>query len=240
MTKQSTTQFQYLVSLRKLFAFLAIFSVLCLSGCGDAKYDSRDPDSLARMTRGMSAKDEAQFLIDFQLVAYLHDGRPGVVGDGSYVLNGLTVEDIRKEARLAPGYIKDKNSKFIAKVLATMDDQGVDETCIYQNEFGFLMPPREDVRPQHSCKTFSRDELNEMMTEATPNDQSSGFDLRSPKQIAEDSKSKKLMGDKIDQNTDATPRDENEMRNKEKKKKWQDENGFMHYPDGSVTDSPLD
>jgi hypothetical protein len=239
---QSTTHSQHFLSLRKFFGFLAIFSILSLSGCGDAKYDSRDPDSLTQMTRGMSAKDEVQFLKDFQLVAFLHDGRPGVYGDGSYVLNGLTAEDIRKEARLAPGYINEKNSKFIAKVLANMDEQGVDETCIYQNEFGFLMPPREDVRPQHSCKTFSREDLNVMLKDASSGSQNSGFDLRSPKQIAEDAaqKSSKLMGDEIDSNPNATPRSEEELKNKERKKKWQDENGFMHYPDGSVSASPVD
>jgi len=53
-------------------------------------------------------------------------------------------------------------------------------------------------------------------------------------------KSSKLMGDEIDTKPNATPSSEEELKNKERKKKWQDENGFMHYPDGSVSASPVD
>lgn len=237
---QSTVHSENFFGLKKVFAFIAIFSIFCLGGCGDVKYDSRDPDSLTRMISGMSAKEQIEFLSDFKLSVYLHDGRPGLYGDGSYVLNGLTVQDIKKEARLAPGYIKERNSKFITKVLATLDEQGADETCIYQNEFGFLMPPRMDVRPQDSCKTFSRDELNTILKDSSPG-QNSGFDLQPQKKIAEEgAQTSKLIGDLIDSNPNATPRSEEELKNKQQKKNWQDENGFMHYPDGSVSASPID
>lgn len=51
---------------------------------------------------------------------------------------------------------------------------------------------------------------------------------------------KKLMGDVIDDNPNANPNSADELKNKLKKKKWQDDNGFVHYPDGSVTDGPVD
>ena len=51
---------------------------------------------------------------------------------------------------------------------------------------------------------------------------------------------KKLMGDAIDQNSNATPNGKQEAKNKALKKRWQDDNGFVHYPDGSISGSPVD
>ena len=226
--------------LEKNLTAIAIVTFFALAGCDDAKYDSSNSDSLARMTRGMSEEEVFQFLHDFQLIKYLHDGRAGTYGDGSYVLNGLTVEDIRKEARLAPEYIKEKNSKFISQVLFVMDSESLDVACIYQNKFGFLMPARNDIRPQDRCRNYSRAELSTILEDNNIIDQKSGVGLNFPKKISEDVSNKKIPGDAVNNNIKAEPLYENEINKKEKNKRWQDENGFMHYPDGSVSASPVD
>jgi hypothetical protein len=57
---------------------------------------------------------------------------------------------------------------------------------------------------------------------------------------AQHNEKKKMMGDIIDDNPNARPNGEDELKNKLQRKPWQDENGFIHYPDGSVTNSPVD
>jgi hypothetical protein len=95
---------------------------------------------------------------------------------------------------------------------------------------------------QSTVEGYKKFKANAAKEETAADNKNDGFDLRSPKQIAEDAAqaSNKLLGDKIDQNQNAAPRSEEELRNKERMKKWQDENGFMHYPDGSVSASPVD
>lgn len=51
---------------------------------------------------------------------------------------------------------------------------------------------------------------------------------------------KKMMGDSIDKNPNAKPNGAAEVKEKKLKKPWQDENGFVHYPDGSISASPVD
>lgn len=51
---------------------------------------------------------------------------------------------------------------------------------------------------------------------------------------------KKLMGDATDHSSNARPNGKQEAKNKSLKKRWQDDNGFVHYPDGSISGSPVD
>lgn len=51
---------------------------------------------------------------------------------------------------------------------------------------------------------------------------------------------KKLMGDAVDENPNAKPNGKQEAKNKALNKRWQDENGFVHYPDGSISSGPVD
>lgn len=52
--------------------------------------------------------------------------------------------------------------------------------------------------------------------------------------------SKKLQGDQVDNNPNAKPNNPPQAKNKRDKKAWQDENGFMHFPDGSMSSGPID
>ena len=54
------------------------------------------------------------------------------------------------------------------------------------------------------------------------------------------SKPKKMMGDKVDDDPNAKPNGAAEAKNKRMKKMWQDENGFVHFPDGSISNGPVD
>ncbi len=134
-------------------------------------YDSHDPDSLLRMTSGMSTSEQAQFIQDFELLVYLHGGGTGEagMGDGSAVLNGYTVEKVRAEVALAPGYIKEKNARFIKSTIAKMDQEGGHEACIYRNRFGLFGPPLEYLNPYDRCKRYSREALQAMLQD--PNGQ---------------------------------------------------------------------
>lgn len=49
-----------------------------------------------------------------------------------------------------------------------------------------------------------------------------------------------LMGDRIDENPNAAPNTEEDAANKLAKKSWQDGNGLIHHPDGSVSSHPVD
>lgn len=51
---------------------------------------------------------------------------------------------------------------------------------------------------------------------------------------------KKLMGDKIDDNPNAKPNTQEDATNKASKKNWQDEGGYVHFPDGSISSGPID
>ena len=51
---------------------------------------------------------------------------------------------------------------------------------------------------------------------------------------------KKMKGDQIDNNPNAKPNNQTEAKNKRDKKAWQDNNGFMHFPDGSISSGPID
>jgi len=49
-----------------------------------------------------------------------------------------------------------------------------------------------------------------------------------------------MMGDRTDDDPNAKPNTEGDAKNKASNKEWQDENGFIHYPDGSISDGPVD
>jgi hypothetical protein len=49
-----------------------------------------------------------------------------------------------------------------------------------------------------------------------------------------------LMGDRIDEQPNAEPNTEEDAANKLAKKSWQDGNGLIHHPDGSVSSHPVD
>lgn len=49
-----------------------------------------------------------------------------------------------------------------------------------------------------------------------------------------------LIGDVIDEIPDAIPNTDEDAANKLAKKEWQDENGYIHYPDGSRSSGPVD
>lgn len=51
---------------------------------------------------------------------------------------------------------------------------------------------------------------------------------------------RKLMGDRLDDAPDATPNTAEDAADKAAGKPWQDNNGFMHFPDGSITNGPVD
>lgn len=51
---------------------------------------------------------------------------------------------------------------------------------------------------------------------------------------------KKMLGDMEDTNPNAKPRSAAELKNKKNKKEWQDSNGYIHYPDGSISAGPVD
>jgi hypothetical protein len=53
-------------------------------------------------------------------------------------------------------------------------------------------------------------------------------------------KPKKMLGDIKDDNPNARPRSIEERKNKDAKKAWQDSSGFVHFPDGSITNTPVD
>ena len=52
--------------------------------------------------------------------------------------------------------------------------------------------------------------------------------------------SKAMMGDSIDTNPGAKPNTREDAFQKSSGKSWQDENGYIHFPDGSVTNTPVD
>lgn len=135
------------------------------------EYNSRDPDSdsLQRMMSGMSAYQQAQFLKDFELLVYLHGGGEGEegMGRGEVVLNGYTVEKVKTEAALAPGYIRERNAKFLQETLSDMEKAAKQNACIYQNKFGVLLPPRTYLRPNDACKHYSRVSLEAMLADAS-------------------------------------------------------------------------
>lgn len=49
-----------------------------------------------------------------------------------------------------------------------------------------------------------------------------------------------VAGEAIPPTVDATPNTAEDATNKKSGKAWQDNNGFMHYPDGTVSSSPID
>lgn len=49
-----------------------------------------------------------------------------------------------------------------------------------------------------------------------------------------------MLGDTVDDDPNANPNTEEDAKNKASKEKWQDINGFVHYPDGSKTNGPVD
>jgi hypothetical protein len=53
-------------------------------------------------------------------------------------------------------------------------------------------------------------------------------------------KPRKMLGDEEDKNPNAQPNTLEDKRNKEAKKAWQDNSGFVHFPDGSVTSTSVD
>ena len=95
---------------------------------------------------------------------------------------------------------------------------------------------------QSTLEDYRKFKDNSNKAEAASGNKNYGFDLNSPKQISEDAAQTtgKLMGDEIDSNPNATPYSEEELEKKKLKKNWLDENGFIHYPDGSVSSSPVD
>ncbi len=59
-------------------------------------------------------------------------------------------------------------------------------------------------------------------------------------QITPSAPRENLAGGTPDANSNAEPNGEEEAKNRLLKKPWQDTNGFMHYPDGSVSDGPIE
>jgi hypothetical protein len=51
---------------------------------------------------------------------------------------------------------------------------------------------------------------------------------------------KKMKGDEVDENPNAKPNGSAETRNKQSGKAWQDNNGIMHFPDGSASSGSID
>ena len=60
------------------------------------------------------------------------------------------------------------------------------------------------------------------------------------KVVAKNVEIKKMMGDVVDDRPNAKPNGANEAKNKQQGKPWQDADGFVHFPDGSVSDGPID
>ncbi|RYZ48095.1 MAG: hypothetical protein EOP49_19575 [Sphingobacteriales bacterium] len=53
-------------------------------------------------------------------------------------------------------------------------------------------------------------------------------------------RAKNMQGDQPDSSPNAKPNGAEEARNKRNRKPWQDEDGFMHFPDGSMSSRPVD
>lgn len=51
---------------------------------------------------------------------------------------------------------------------------------------------------------------------------------------------RKMMGDRVDDNPNAKPNRSEDAAKKAAGNEWQDENGFVHFPDGSVSNTPVD
>lgn len=51
---------------------------------------------------------------------------------------------------------------------------------------------------------------------------------------------KKMTGDRVDDNPNAKPNRKEDAANKAAGNPWQDENGFMHFPDGSISSGTVD
>lgn len=52
--------------------------------------------------------------------------------------------------------------------------------------------------------------------------------------------STKLMGDEVDHSPDAEPNTSDDAISKKSGKSWQDKNGFVHFPDGTISNGPVD
>ena len=216
--------------------------VLCctLIACGEKKLNmSIDSNSVAEITDAMPLQERISFLADMKLIIALRGG-------DDYCLNGYTVNEVRNEAKLGRQFVQEKNAEFLRPVIQAMEKNGGNPKRLHVNAAGLFSMPE----PGYIDKSYSLAQLKSIVDQhehkvALTKDGERKGNASAPQkanvpQITPDSPGENLAGGTPDANSNAEPNGEEEAKNRLLKKPWQDKNGFMHYPDGSVSDGPVD
>ena len=114
----------------KILSIGLIATSIFLSGCGDPSFDPNDPNTLIEMMDGMSLQEQTSFIADAQLVS-------NALG-GEYRLDGMTVEDIKAEAKHAREFLQEKNIKFLTSYIDEMEKNGIKSTRLHINSNGVI------------------------------------------------------------------------------------------------------
>lgn len=224
----------------------ALFYILI--GCGEKQLDMRmGSNSVEEVMRGMTPQEQIEFLSDMELIIALRGG------DDSK-LNGYTANKVQEDATVARRYVREKNVDFLSPLILEMEARGSNTVKLHVNKAGIFSRPREGYIPE----SYTIEKLKSLLGEApalqsntniTVNPSVNGTPQQprlAPEPKAEfapgvtQSANNKLMGDKIDDNPSAASNTVEDAVNKASNKSWQDENGFIHYPDGSISSGPVD
>ena len=247
-------------------AFLSLFLIV-IGGCGERKHDHRDPSSLQKMMSGMDPQEQQEFLSDVDLVVQAIDKKPEDgfgVGDPSYKIDGYTVKDIKESAKKIRGLLKEHNIKFLRETIGGMQREGRSSILLRQTSEGVFFPPKPGFIP----KEYSLEALKTILFELSPQDKNietagviqSGSKSDAPQSDIDQTQqnpepdstarplsepqggqpANTLMGDRVDDDPNAAPNTKEDAANKLAKKSWQDGNGRIHHPDGSISSHPVD
>ncbi len=231
---------------------IAIATSCTLIGCGENKLDMRmGSDSVEQVMQGMSTEEKVSFIKDMEILISLKGkGSP----DDPYVLNGYTANMVREEAEVAKRLVRERNIALLNEIISEMESKGRNTISLNKNSAGLFMRYREGYLPKtytiEQLKAYVSEQggMNAEMNKAKDTTANTTTKTAQPefesKQdaavIASQQSSRSLMGDKLDDDENATPNSKEDAENRASKKQWQDNNGRIHYPDGSISNGPVD
>lgn len=215
--------------------------LLCgaLMACGEPKLDMKmGSDSVTEIVNEMSPEKGMAFLSDMQLIINLRGG-------DQYALHGYTVDQVRSEAKQARQYVKEKNAAFLRQVVQEMEASGQGSKTLHVDAAGLFSMPE----PGYIDRSYSLADLKSIVgdyggqgaiVKGGQGDNATALPEAKAPQIASAALQENSIEGAPDLHSDAVPNNEIEAQNRLMKKPWQDNSGFIHYPDGSVSPGPVD
>ncbi len=230
----------------KATVVMAIFFTLI--GCGEKRLDMGiDSDSVVEVMQGMTQQEQIAFLSDMDLIIALRGGDP-------YKLNGYTASKVKEEAKIARRFVHEKNLEFLSPLVREMEAQGKYSVRLHIDKAGIFSSPQPGYREKTYTLDFLKSRLGEnaglqsnidisanSVGAGTPQETISTLEKKNESTTrSTQSTSVQLMGDGVDSTSNAEPNTEEDAANKSENKTWQDKDGFIHYPDGSISNGPVD